>query len=109
MQPEERSELFHQIAVRLHPQGYLINADVACDLSASDYPGMLEIWFKMMSSAEVAAEDIEKMRHAYGNLVAVLPPAAVASIIAAGGFDAPVLCFQTLLMHAWYARRRSIL
>ena len=107
IQPEERSELFHQIAVRLHPQGYLINADVAYDLSASDYPGMLEIWFKMMSSAEVAAADIEKMRQAYGTVVAVLPPATVASIIAAGGFDAPVLCFQSLLMHAWYTRRTS--
>ncbi len=105
MQPEERSELFHQIAIRLHPQGYLINADVAYDISSSDYPGILEIWFQVSKPAETPAEDIEKMRQAYGTVVALLPPAAVASIIAAGGFDAPVLCFQSLLMHAWYARR----
>jgi tRNA (cmo5U34)-methyltransferase len=105
MQPEERSNLFHQIALRLRPQGYLINADVAYDLSSSDYPGILEIWFQMSKSA---ADEIEKMRQAYGTVVAVLPPTAVASIIAAGGFDTPVLCFQNLLMHAWYTRRRSL-
>ena len=108
MQPEERSELFHQIAVRLHPQGYLINADVAYDISSSDSPGILEIWFQVSKSAETPAEDIEKMRQAYGTVVAVLPPDAVTSIIAVGGFDPPILCFQSLLMHAWYTRRRSI-
>ncbi len=108
IQPEERSNLFHQIALRLRPQGYLINADLAYDLSSSDYPGILEIWFQMSKSAEAPAEQIEKMRQAYGTLVAILPPAVVASIIAAGGFDAPVLCFQNLLMHAWYTRRTSI-
>ncbi|WP_309740192.1 hypothetical protein [Chamaesiphon sp. OTE_20_metabat_361] len=30
------------------------------------------------------------------------------SIITAGRFDAPVLFFQNLLMHAWYAKRGSI-
>jgi Transposase DDE domain len=41
-------------------------------------------------------------------IVAVLPPSEVASMIAAGGFDPPVLFFQNLLMHAWYAKRGSI-
>jgi tRNA (cmo5U34)-methyltransferase len=48
------------------------------------------------------------MRDAYGRIVAVLPPSEVASMIAAGGFDAPVLFFQNLLMYAWYAKRGSI-
>lgn len=108
MQPEERSNFFNQIALRLYPQGYLINAELAYDLSSSDYSGILKIWFQISKSAEVQAEEIEKMRQAYGTLVSVLPPAEVAAIIAAGGFDAPVLCFQNLLMHAWYTRRRLI-
>jgi tRNA (cmo5U34)-methyltransferase len=108
MQPEERSHFFNQIAVRLRPEGYLIDADLAYDLSASDYPSVLDIWCKMRESAQVPPEKIEKMRQVYGTLVAILPPTEVASIIAAGGFDAPVLFFQSLLMHAWYARRRSI-
>lgn len=62
----------------------------------------------MMKSAGLADEQIDKMRHVYGRDVAVLPPPEVASIIAAGGFDSPVLFFQSLLIHAWYARRNTI-
>ncbi len=108
MQPEERSNFFHQIAVRLSSQGYLINGDIAYDLSSSTYPDILETWLQMMKSAGVPEENIDKMRHVYGRDVAVLPPSEVASIIAAGGFDSPVLFFQSLLMHAWYARRHTI-
>jgi tRNA (cmo5U34)-methyltransferase len=53
-------------------------------------------------------EQIEKMRTTFGQNVAVLPPIEVESIIAASGFDQPVLFFQTLLLHAWYAKRTSL-
>ncbi len=50
-------------------------------------------------------EQIEQMHTAFGQNVAVLPPIEVESIIASSGFDQPVLCFQTLLLRAWYAKR----
>jgi tRNA (cmo5U34)-methyltransferase len=59
----------------------------------------------MWKSAGVPEEGLEKMRAAYGRDVAVLTPLEVGSIIAAGGFDLPIQFFQTLLMHAWYAKR----
>jgi tRNA (cmo5U34)-methyltransferase len=109
MEPEDRIEFFHQIALRLRPQGYLISSDIAYDLSSSAYPGILEIWLQMMKLAGLPQEQIDKMRHVYGRDVAVLPLPAVASIIAAGGFESPVLFFQSLLIHGWYARRNTIL
>jgi tRNA (cmo5U34)-methyltransferase len=108
LQPEERCNFFSQIARRLHPQGYLINADLAADRSSSAYLGVLAVWLGIWKSAGVPDAGLENMRAAYGRDVAVLPPSEVASIIAAGGFDAPVLFFQNLLMHAWYAKRGSI-
>jgi tRNA (cmo5U34)-methyltransferase len=109
MEPEDRIEFFHQIALRLRPQGYLISSDIAYDQSSSSYPGILEIWLQMMKLAGLPQEQIDKMRHVYGRDVAVLPLPAVASIIAAGGFESPVLFFQSLLIHGWYARRNTIL
>lgn len=109
MQPAERRNFFHQIALRLQPQGYLISSDNAYDLSSPTYPSILEIWLGMMKSAGIPDDELEKVRDAYGRVVAVLPPSEVASIITAGGFDAPVLFFQNLLIHAWYARRNTIL
>jgi tRNA (cmo5U34)-methyltransferase len=110
LQPEERRNFFHQIAVRLRSQGYLINADIAYDRSASTYPELLDIWLQIMTSAGMPVEMVRaRISAAYGRDVAVIPPSEVTSIIAAGGFEPPVLFFQTLLMHAWYARRNTIL
>jgi tRNA (cmo5U34)-methyltransferase len=106
LQPEERRNFFHQIALRLRPQGYLISADIAYDLSSSAYQDILEVWLQMMRSADIPEEQVEKMRHVYGRDVAVLPPSDVAAMMAAGEFDSPILFFQSLLIHAWYARRR---
>ena len=110
LQPEERSNFFDRVAVRLRSQGYLINADIAYDRSASTYPEILDIWLRIMASAGMPVEMVRaRISAAYGRDVAVLPPSEVASIIAEGGFEPPVLFFQTLLMHAWYARRNTIL
>jgi tRNA (cmo5U34)-methyltransferase len=105
LSPEERCNFFSQIARRLNPQGYLINADIAPDLSSSAYPGVLAVWLGIMKSAGIPDEGLGKMRAAYGRDVAVLPPSEVGSMIANSGFDLPVLFFQSLLMHAWYAKR----
>ena len=45
------------------------------------------------------------MRANYARDVAILPPARVAAIIAAAGFDTPVQFHQAGLIHAWYTKR----
>jgi tRNA (cmo5U34)-methyltransferase len=105
MQPEARRAFFRQIAARLLPKGYLMSADLASDMSTSSYHSLLAVWLRMFRYGETPVEEIEKFVSSYGREVAVLPPQDVASIIASSGFDSPVLCFQTLLIHAWYAQR----
>ena len=61
----------------------------------------------MMAAAEVPAEAIERIRAAYAGDVAVLPPAQVEAIIAAGGFEPPVRFFQAGLIHGWISRRQE--
>ena len=107
VQKEERRNFFNQIALRLRPQGYLISADLASDMSTAAYQSLLEVWIRMTKSQEVSDEHIEEMRAAYGRYVGMLPPQEVESIIASSGFDTPVLFFQHLLIHAWYSRRTS--
>ena len=104
---DERRNFFNQIALRLRPQGYLISSDIAYDMSTSAYQSLLDVWLRMMKSAELPEEDIKKMIAGYGRDIAILPPQEVASIIASAGFDTPVLFFQNLLIHAWYSRRIS--
>ncbi len=105
MQQDERRNFFSQIAARLCPQGYLVSADLASDMSTSSYQSLREMWTRMLKYAEVPELTIEDFLASHGRDVAVLPPHQVSSIIASGGFDSPVLFMQTLFIHAWYARK----
>ncbi|MBW4698251.1 MAG: class I SAM-dependent methyltransferase [Aphanocapsa lilacina HA4352-LM1] len=107
-QQDERRNFFSQIASRLSSDGYLVSSDLASDMSTSAYRSLLEVWLRMLKYSEVPAEEVEKFRASYGRDVAVLPPVEVESIIESSGFDAPVLFFQTLLIHAWYAKRTPL-
>ena len=52
-----------------------------------------------------SAEQLEKLRTSYGRDVSILPVDQVSAIISSGGFETPVLFYQTGLIHAWYTRR----
>jgi len=62
---------------------------------------LLDVWFELMSFSPQARE---RAKGVYGDQVAVVPPESVEAIIAAGGFETPVRCFQSGLIHAWFAR-----
>ncbi len=103
----ERSQFFQGIAGRLIPGGILVSSDLAGDLNAADGRDLLGVWFTLMKGNGVSLEELEKMREAYVRDVAVLPPQSVREIIIGGGFELPVLFFQTGLIHAWYAKRST--
>lgn len=102
---EERSRFFSEIAERLKPGGILASSDLASAVDSPEYEVLLHAWMNMMSAADISPEAVERMRKAYANDVGVLPPAKVASIIKAGGFELPVPFFQAGLIHAWRSRR----
>ncbi len=105
VQPEERRDFYRQIATRLRPEGYVVSADLVSDPSSAASPSLLDVSMRMQRYADVPAEQVEKMRASYGREFAVQSPQEVASIIASSGFSTPVLFLQTLLIHAWYAKR----
>lgn len=108
LQQEERRSLFHQIALRLCPQGYLISSDIAYDMADPAYLDLLEVWLRMLRLAEMPETGIKKTPDTFRRDLAVLPLPEVASMIASSGFAPPVLFFQSLLIHAWYARRTTL-
>jgi len=106
-QAEARSEFFGQIAQRLRPGGILVNSDLVLGLRPEVHESMFEVWLRMLGGSAWSAEDIEKMRGAWKNNLAALTPPEIEAIIATGGFDTPVLFFQTLFIHAWFSRRAA--
>lgn len=105
LQPEERRHFFSEIAARLHPGGFLVSCDLAGDMSTPTHQSLLETWMRMMQWTGMDAQQVENLRAAYGRDVALLPLSELESFIAAGGFEAPVLFLQTVLIHAWYTKR----
>ena len=96
---DDRRTYFSEIASRLLPGGYLIEAGLASDMSKSEYSKLLEVWVNMHNHAGMPV-NIES----FGNEVAILPIKEVESLVKSGGFEAPVLFFQTLLIHAWFSK-----
>ena len=104
VEPDARREFFATIAARLHPGAPLMVADLAAPAAPDE---LLSLWQSAWRFAGVPAEQVERMTEAFGRQVAVLPPEDVAALIGAGGFEAPVRCFQTILIHGWLARRSA--
>lgn len=105
LDPNSRVDFFRTIAERLRPGGYLASADLASDITSEIYQQLFEVWLRLMRETDSPPEQLEKLRVAYGRDVALLPLEQVSAIIADGGFETPVLFFQTCLIHGWYARR----
>ena len=103
---QKRSEFFAQIAARLAPDAILVSADLSSDMASPEYQNLRVIWERMLRDSGRSEEQIAQFMASHGSAAAVLPQPEVAEIIAAGGFDAPVLFFQTLFIHGWYARRK---
>lgn len=102
---QTRTDFFQSIAMRLRASGILASSDLASDTDSREYDALLETWMNMMRTGGIPAQALEQMRAAYAKDVAVLPPAQVASIIKAGGFDNPVLFYQAGLIHGWFSKR----
>jgi len=107
LEKEARSAFFQQIASRLKPGGVLASSDLSGEMGTESFEALFRVWFNMMSTADASPEWINRMKAAYEKDVAILPTAAVASIIKAGGFETPVQFFQAGLIHAWFAKCTS--
>lgn len=105
LDPGGRSDFFRGIANRLRPGGMLASSDLAS--GAGDYEALLRVWLTLMAGPDVSAERLERARSAYAKDVAILTPAAVASVIESGGFEPPVQFFQAGVLHAWFSKRAS--
>ncbi len=102
--PAARRQFFQAIADRLKPRAPLVTADLAAPAPLDE---LLKLWKRTGIGADAPKGPAPGNPPTMGEQVAVLPPADVESLITAGGFDAPIRCFQGVLIHGWLARRRG--
>jgi len=106
LEQEARFAFFREIAKRLRPGGALISADLAGVISSGPSGGIWDAWMALMHYNGSSEEALAGYRSALESFVAVSPSETVESIITSSGFSEPVRFYQSLLIHAWHARRR---
>jgi tRNA (cmo5U34)-methyltransferase len=97
-----RRQFFVDIARQLRPGGLLVACDLATELGSPTFDSLYDVW-----EATLTRVGFPVRREVFGTAVGMLSPQSVERLIASSGFDAPVPFFQTLFMHAWYARRSA--
>jgi len=98
---EARNKYFSEIAARLRPGGYMVNADLASNVSSSDYKNILDVWVNMHDYAGMPVNE-----DYFGRNV-LLSTNKIESIIKSSGFDSIMLFFQTIFIHAWFSEVSS--
>lgn len=101
---DARRDFFRAIAQRLRPRAPLMVADLARPEAPS---ALFELWQRASRHTGTSAERVAQMSEALERHVAVVAPEEVAAIITAGGFEAPLRCYQSLMIHGWLARRSA--
>ncbi len=106
MDKNARSAFFQKMANRLKPGAVLASSDLSAQTDSENHEALLRVWQQVTAPTEASEEGLRQMKATYAKDVAVLPPAEIAAIIKAGGFNAPEPFFQAGLIRAWFARRR---
>lgn len=102
----ERVTFFREIFRRLRPGGFLISADLSSGSAANlEAQGLFPVWQRLLRSCDAPPAEVDAMLAALQQHVAVTPAADLVSILAEAGFAGPTQFFQSLLIHAWAARR----
>lgn len=100
---EERLPFCQNIHQRLKDGGIFINTELSVDLRSSEFFSMLGEWAKVQSLMGATRESVASLPKVFKEVLTVLPPAEVESIIRTSGFLLPVQFFQSFMIRGWYA------
>jgi tRNA (cmo5U34)-methyltransferase len=105
---EERHRFFSDIASRLRPEAYFVNADLVADLEKPEGQALVDLWMQVQAYSQdelgMQRQETENRRANFLKFVAVLSPQRVEEMLRFSGFEFPLQIVQTMLIHAWFSR-----
>lgn len=102
-----RLHYYRQIAHRLSPGGWFINADLSGDQASPEHARLEDAWFRLMAFTGQPADQRATTVAAWQKNVAFLRAPEIESLLIEAGFEGPTLFHQALLIRAWFARRSA--
>ena len=103
----ERTDFFHQIAIRLKTGAPFVNADLAADRNDRSFDQLMDVWLTGLQRSSMADEQRRSYRQSFGTAFAAHAPAEVEQMMVSGGFAAPVQVFQGMLVRGWVTSRTA--
>lgn len=100
----QRTAFFREIASRLRTGGFVITADLTT-APGERHESLFAVWQQLLRHAGATPEQIQALVTTYGREVSLLPEPELEALLVDAGFAHPVRFSQSLLIHAWYARR----
>lgn len=102
---EERQKFYEDMLVRLKKKGLMISAEISFDLESKEFPLMLSNWETVQKMMGGTPESIGKLPLQLREVLTVLPPNEVESIMRASGIPLPIKFFQSFMISAWYGEK----
>lgn len=102
---EERMNFYQSMIKRLKTGGYLVNAEISHDMDAPEFPSMLKNWERVQSLMGATTESLQALPTLMKEVLAVLPPSEIETLIQDSGIKIPVRFFQSFMITGWHGRK----
>lgn len=104
---QERINMFRDMGTHLAPGGYLVNAEISYDMDSPQFPEILSKWMEVQVLMGAQKESLDKLPELLRTNLLVVSPEKTQNFMEQAGFPRPILFFQNILIHAWFARKSS--
>ena len=102
---DERSAFFSEIASRLRPDGWLVNADLAGDQNSPRFAGSFAVWEKTMKYSAIPSAKVAEICSFKG--IGLLSVVEIEKLLQKSGFCDPTLFYHAGFMHGWCSKRHK--
>ncbi|MEK6580337.1 MAG: methyltransferase domain-containing protein, partial [Bdellovibrionota bacterium] len=104
---EDRKKIVAGIAERLKPTGYFIIAELSYDLYSRTSESIMKNWNSLARIAATPDEKIQILPESMREHLSIQAPSDIENMLVTNGFSTPTQFFQSLLIRAWYAQKKS--
>jgi tRNA (cmo5U34)-methyltransferase len=101
----ERLGFYQNMLSRLRSGGYVVSAEISCDLDSPQFPSMLEDWAQVQTLMGANAASIASLPTQLREMLTVLPPAEIEGLLRRSGVLTPVRFFQAFMISGWYGQK----
>ncbi len=99
---EERLGFYRGMASRIRPGGILVNTEISYDLNSREFPAMLKSWEQVQTLMGASPESLATLPATLKDVLTVLPPDEIESLLRIGGISVPVRFFRAFMIVGWF-------